>query len=107
LVCGGAALVVGVVEAAAVVADLVCAVVVAVRLWEGWVSVLACVAMGVLLCVAMGMLPPVLTLPCVAMGVLLLVLAVGVLPVLTLLCVALGVLLLVLAVVLSARLEAV
>jgi hypothetical protein len=40
--------VVGVVGAAAVVADFVCADAVAVWFWEGWVSVLACVAVGVL-----------------------------------------------------------
>jgi len=56
-VCGGAVLVVvEVVGAAAVVADFVCADVVAVWFWEGWVSVLACVAVGVLLCVAVGVL---------------------------------------------------
>jgi hypothetical protein len=48
--------VVGVVGAAAVVADFVCADAVAVWFWEGWVSVLACVAVGVLLCVALGVL---------------------------------------------------
>jgi hypothetical protein len=39
--------VVGVAGAAAVVADFVCADAVAVWFWEGWVSVLACVAVGV------------------------------------------------------------
>jgi hypothetical protein len=48
--------VVEVVGAAAVVADFVCAAAVAVWFWEGWVSVLACVAVGALLCVAVGVL---------------------------------------------------
>jgi hypothetical protein len=41
--------VVGVVGAAAVVADFVCVDAVAVWVWEGWVSLLACVPVGVLL----------------------------------------------------------
>ncbi|MGC2373732.1 MAG: hypothetical protein WA484_07645 [Solirubrobacteraceae bacterium] len=54
---GGAVLVlVGVVGAAAVVADFVCVDAVAVWVWEGWVSILACVAVGALLCVAVGVL---------------------------------------------------
>lgn len=57
LVCGDAVLVVvvvvGVVGAAAVVADLVSADAIAVWFWEGWVSVLACAAVGVLLSVAL------------------------------------------------------
>jgi hypothetical protein len=57
LVCGGAVLVVlGVVGAAAVVADLVSDDAVAVEFWEGRVPVLGCVAVGVLLCVAVGVL---------------------------------------------------
>jgi hypothetical protein len=52
--------VVGVVGAAAVVADFVCADAVAVWFWEGWILVLACVAVGVLRCVAVGVLVVVL-----------------------------------------------
>jgi hypothetical protein len=49
LVWDGAVLVVvGVVGVAAALADFVCADAVAVWFWEGWVSVLACVAVGVL-----------------------------------------------------------
>jgi hypothetical protein len=48
LVWGGVVLVVvGVVRAAAVVADFVCADAVAVWFWEAWGSVLACAAVGV------------------------------------------------------------
>jgi hypothetical protein len=51
--------VVGVVGAAAVVADFVCADAVAVWLWESWVSVLACVAVGALLVVVLAVVPSV------------------------------------------------
>jgi hypothetical protein len=57
-VCVGVVLVVvGVDLAAAVVADFVCADAVAVWLWEAWISVLACVAVGVLPLVLAVVLP--------------------------------------------------
>ncbi len=57
-VCVGVVLVVvGVDLAAAVVADFVCADAVAVWSWEAWVSVLACVAVGVLSLV-LAVVPP-------------------------------------------------
>ncbi len=56
---GGAVLVVvGVVDAAALVDDFVCADVVAVWVWEGWVSFSACVAVGVL-ALALAVVPSV------------------------------------------------